>query len=49
LALPAGALISLGKPASSQPRTMTMTAAATAPAHADLGALPEWDLKDLYP
>ena len=25
-----------------------MTAAA-APAHADLGALPEWDLKDLYP
>jgi oligoendopeptidase F len=26
-----------------------MTAAATAPAHADLGALPEWDLKDLYP
>jgi oligoendopeptidase F len=27
---------------------MPMTAAA-APAHADLGALPEWDLKDLYP
>jgi len=27
----------------------TMTAAAAAPAHADLGALPEWDLKDLYP
>jgi oligoendopeptidase F len=26
-----------------------MTAAATAPAHADLGALPEWDLRDLYP
>src|SRR5215813_2036483 len=32
-----------------QPRTTTMTAAATAPAKADLGALPEWDLKDLYP
>jgi oligoendopeptidase F len=28
---------------------MTPMTAAAAPAHADLGALPEWDLKDLYP
>jgi len=28
---------------------MTTMTAAAAPAHADLGALPEWDLKDLYP
>jgi oligoendopeptidase F len=28
---------------------MTMTAVPAAPKPADLGALPEWDLKDLYP
>jgi oligoendopeptidase F len=28
---------------------MTTMTAAAAPAHADLGVLPEWDLKDLYP
>src|SRR5262245_2843515 len=37
-----------GKPLSSEPRMTTMTAA-TPPVRDDLGALPEWNLRDLYP